>query len=806
MKKKKWIALLMLSTLSVAAQAATVPGNETGNELADSSRIHDIDEVVVVSQPKEVFRLRHQPVSSSSFSAGELSQLGVQDLRELSAYVPSFVMPVYGSRYTSSMYIRGIGSRVNSPAAGIYVDGMPIQSKSAFNFHTYELDRIDILRGPQGTLYGMNTEGGLVRMYSKNPFNYQGTDLNLSLGTHLWRKAEVAHYNKVSDKLAFSIAGFYDGQDGFFKNLATGEKADDFDEGGGKLRLLIRPDSRWSADITADYQYVRQNGFPYGLMTNLDDGGSTTQDPNTNHQGNYRRNMLNTGLALTFNGRGYDFNSTTTYQYMKDYMLMDIDYMPEDYMHMEQRQFQNAFTQEFSFKSRNNSRWHWTLGAFFAGQWLKTNAPVYFDPAMNGFLSKTITDYAYYGMLNSMAARMGMEAAAATIARAGGCQIDMQVATIPGIFRTPQYNLGFYHESNIDLTSRLTATLGLRYDWSYAAIDYLTSARATLSEDVMGVHVDATVNSFLADRRHNHFDQLLPKAGLSYRIDNNDSRVYATVSKGYRAGGYNIQMFSDILQTELQGAAQSARGVMNIGHDATAYDNIARTIAYKPETSWNYETGAHLNLFNNTVLFDLAAFYMQVSNQQLSVMADNYGFGRMMVNAGKSYSCGIETSIRGRAFDNHLDWAVSYGYTHAVFKEYVDSVKVNGHNEFVTYKDKKVPFVPEHTLAANADYRFDLNGTTLRAITVGANAAAQGKTYWDEANTYYQKLYTTLGVHVDLDFQFSGVGCLLSFWGRNLTDSKYNTFAVQSGATGETLTFAQRGNPLQLGMDVKLRF
>ena len=88
-------------------------------------------------------------------------------------------MPEYGSRYTSSMYMRGIGSRVNSPAVGMYVDGMPIQSKSAFNFHTYDIDRVDVLHGPQGTLYGMNTEGGLIRLYSKNPFEYQGTDLKL---------------------------------------------------------------------------------------------------------------------------------------------------------------------------------------------------------------------------------------------------------------------------------------------------------------------------------------------------------------------------------------------------------------------------------------------------------------------------------------------------------------------------------------------------------------------------------------------------------------------------------------------------
>ena len=147
--------------------------------------------------------------------------LNVRDLRDVSEYVPSFVMPNYGSRYTSSMYVRGIGSRVNSPAVGIYVDNIPVVNKSMFNFHTYELQRLDVLRGPQGTLYGQNTEGGLVRMYSRSPLIYQGTDVKLGFGTGLYRKAEVSHYNKVNDHLGFSLAGFYQGQQGFFDNSTT---------------------------------------------------------------------------------------------------------------------------------------------------------------------------------------------------------------------------------------------------------------------------------------------------------------------------------------------------------------------------------------------------------------------------------------------------------------------------------------------------------------------------------------------------------------------------------------------------------
>ena len=235
-------------------------------EANDTLHTYDIEEVYVYDQPKETYRLSQQPLNSTTFSRLQLNSLNTQDLRQLSAFVPSFVMPEYGSRYTSSVYMRGIGSRVNSPAVGMYVDGMPIQSKSAFNFHTYDIDRVDVLHGPQGTLYGMNTEGGLIRLYSKNPFEYQGTDLKLSLGNKFWRKAEIGHYAKLNAKTGLAISAFYDGQNGFFTNKYNGKHVDKYNEFGGKAQLLWIPNQRLNLSFVADYQYVNQNGFPYGQI------------------------------------------------------------------------------------------------------------------------------------------------------------------------------------------------------------------------------------------------------------------------------------------------------------------------------------------------------------------------------------------------------------------------------------------------------------------------------------------------------------------------------------------------------------
>lgn len=777
--------------------------------LADSSRVHDLDEVSVVRQSKEQFRLRQQALSSSMYSGEHLWRLGVRDLRELSSFVPNFVMPNYGSRYTSSIYARGIGSRVNSPAVGMYVDGVPLLSRSAYNFHQYDMERVDVLRGPQGTLYGLNTEGGLVRFYSKNPLAYQGTDITVGGGSRGWQNYELAHHVRWSDKVGLSLAGFYNRQNGFFRNEALqGARADNYQEAGGRLRLVLQPTDRWNIALLADYQWTRQNSFPYGKM----DAEGNTAPVNYNRQGTYFRNMVTTGLDVNFRANYFDFNSTTSYQFLRDNLFMDVDYLPEDFMAVRERQLQNSLTQEFTLKSRVpvGGFWRWTVGAFGGFQWLKTDAPVYFEDGMDQFLSAPVQRAMYTAMVNSFAGRFmaqGMPreqataAAQAAIERAGGVQLNMDLQTVPGLFRTPVYNLGFYHESNFDISSRLTATVGLRLDYEHVKLAYDTRATILTTAKVMGRESKVTLTDVLQNRLKDNFTQLLPKFALRYKLSDNGSNLYAVVSKGYRAGGYNFQMFSDILQTELR-ANSTQRADYTVPHTEQDYINMGKTIAYKPETSWNYEVGSHLNLFDNTVHLDVAAFLMRVNNQQLSVMAGNYGFGRVMVNAGRSQSCGVEVTLGGKAFNNRLDWNLSYGYTRAVFRTYEDSVMVNGKAQVVSYRDKRVPYVPEHTFGGCVDYTQPIATSWLKAITLGVNASGQGRIYWDAANTVSQKLYTVLGAH--MEFNFGAVR--LNLWGRNLASTSYNTFAVNSAATGKEYWFAQRGNPFQCGADLRIHF
>lgn len=807
MKRTLTAVFAVLLTMPILAD------NIDGVAPGDTARVYDIDEIVVVSQPKEHTVLRQQPLSSNVLSNTELEGLCLRDMKEISDYVPSFVMPNYGSRYTSSIYVRGIGSRVNSPSMGVYIDDIPLVNKSAFNTHTYQLDRVDILRGPQGTLYGINTEGGLVRQYTRNPMNYQGTDINLGVGSHFYRNAEVAHYAKLSDKLALSVAGFYDGTNGFFKNSFTGKRADDMNEAGGRLRLVYAPTTRLSFDWIADYQWVKQKANPYGLLD--PESGKVTGSPNHDTQSKYRRNLFNTGLAIKYQGNGFDFQSNTSYQYLNDNLLMDNDYSSIDFIVVDQNQLGNALTQEFTFKSNNASRWHWTTGAFASYQWLKTIAPNTFGSAFSSMMKSTMRlDAAevgiYNAILGSMSARMPEEAAKAAIEQAGGVNVGVSML-VPCRFHTPQFNLGIFHESNYDFNDHLTATVGLRYDFTKAKIRYNSNGDFNLLFSIMGQDALARVISVYNHEEKTDFSQLLPKFGLTYKFDRG-SNIYATVTKGYRAGGFNVQMFGDIIQNDIQGNAAAIMATANqaqqthenveqtIEQTDEKYAAILEGIKFKPEESWNYEVGTHLNLFNSKVHADVSLFYMQIRNLQLSVFTEDYGYGRKMVNAGKSYSCGAELTLRGMAADNHLSWAASYGYTHAAFKDYTTKESAKG--EVIDYKDNKVPFVPEHTFSALADYRFDIANSALKSITIGANVAGQGKIYWDEANTFDQKFYATLGAHCAADFGL----CKLNLWAKNLTDTKYNTFAFVSKATGAASYAAQRGNPIQFGVDVSFHF
>lgn len=779
----------------------------------------ELDEVVVLGQPKETRQLRRQPLSSTSFSASDVHLKGFSTIHSLADFTPSFAMPQYGSRITASPYMRGVGSRVGGAPVAMYIDGMPIMNKSAFNTYLYGVDRVDVLRGAQGTLYGQNSESGLIRFGTKSPMNYQGLDLLLSGATGGEYKIEGESYTRLSEKVTLSLGGFFHGSNGRLRNVNLHQRADSLNEAGGRLRLVLKPRHNLTFDVVTDYQHVGQVAFPYGLAV---ENGDYAAQPSTTYPNTYRRDMFRGGLNLEWQGRYVNIYSTTSYQYLKDDMFMDLDYLAADYVSLHQKQLHNAITEELVFRSSDrqnaNRDYQWVAGVFGSYQWLKTVAPVYFGSAITTPISTGIRNAMYNAMVQSMkqaylARGMSDEDATAAaeqmIEQRGGVSMYTTMDT-PGRFHTPEYNVALYHESTYRLLPRLTVVAGLRYDYSHVNLRYDTKSSMAMTANVMGTEATYVLHSLLKRSISNHFSQLLPKIGLTYTSDSRGSNLYALISKGYRAGGYNMQIFSDVLRKELNDNSSNAmRGSYEVEHSDEDYRNIAQTISYKPEVSWNYEAGLHQNITlcrqtGDKLRFDASVFFMQVKNQQLSVLAGNYGYGRSMVNAGRSNSCGLEMSLEGLMLNTRLLWGLNYSYTHAMFRNYTDEITTSTGTEMVSYKGRHIPFIPQHMLSAHAGYRIGLDKMLAKSsLFIGVNTTMQGKTYWNETNTRWQSMYALLGANALLDL---GDYVQVALWARNITKTKYNTFLVESSAAGEPQGFAQRGIPRQIGIDVRFHF
>ena len=178
-----------------------------GNVLAedlDTLKVVDVEEVLVIAAPKENRKLREQPTAVTLLSQKDMRATQVGSIKNLTGLVPNMFIPDYGSRLTSAVYIRGIGSRINTPSIGLYVDNIPYIDKSAFDFNYSDIERIDVLRGPQGTLYGRNAMGGLIKIHTKSPFSYQGTDLRMGAATHNAYNASVTHYHRTSEPVSYT--------------------------------------------------------------------------------------------------------------------------------------------------------------------------------------------------------------------------------------------------------------------------------------------------------------------------------------------------------------------------------------------------------------------------------------------------------------------------------------------------------------------------------------------------------------------------------------------------------------------------
>lgn len=204
-------------TGAAGAAGAAASGVGAAAELRDSVLLGE----VVVQSFKEEKRLKEVPASLTVLRAGDVKKRALLSIKELSSSIPNVFFPEYGSKLTSPFYIRGIGSKL-TPSVGVYVDGIPYFEKSTFEVDLADVSRIELLRGPQGTLYGRNTMGGILNVYTRNPLDRPGMNAELLTGTYGQRQLSGSVYGRVYEGVStvgYGLSLRYRHQDGFFTNV-----------------------------------------------------------------------------------------------------------------------------------------------------------------------------------------------------------------------------------------------------------------------------------------------------------------------------------------------------------------------------------------------------------------------------------------------------------------------------------------------------------------------------------------------------------------------------------------------------------
>lgn len=659
-----------------------------------------LSEVTVVEFKKTKENLATNSVSI--VDSGFVNRHELQSITELTAVVPNFYMPEYGSKQNTPVYIRGVGAKTKGSAVGFYVDGIPHFENSSFDVDMSNIASVTVFRGPQGTLYGRNAIGGIINVSTVSPLAYQGTQFKLGYGSHNDALFQFSHYNKLGSKVGYSVAGGYHYNDGFHRNMFTNKYADQLKDAYGRVALVWLLDNKWFLRVNSMLDYSNQGGYPYGKYNRLT---GETEPVNYNRYSSYRRLLSTSGLNIRYAGENVSFSSQTAFQYIRDRQGIDQDFTSNDTYFVKNRLKQTMLSQEFILKSNNSSRYQWLWGAFAMTQHINNTVETQYITKDNAF---------------------------------------------PTHYRIPVNALAIYHQSTIKLFSGFSFIAGLRWDYENSTLKYL---RETYQLSTDGARTEVkNVNSSL------HFNQITPKFALQYQDERNNNSYYFSVTRGYKAGGFN-QTFQKEEET-----------------------------SFGPEYNWNYELGGKVHLLKDKLYAEAALYYIDWRQQQVNQTVP--GVGNVIHNAGHSSSKGFELALNSSPLKN-LSIALSYGYTYAKFIEYQKSAKLN-------YSGNMLPMVPRNTLSCSASYALYPSSTSfIDKIVLTAGLTGIGKIYWAEDNEVAQNFYALLNAKISITSGIFTWEC----WGKNITDTHYNTYCFKSSAD-----YAQVGKPAYFGTSLLVKF
>ena len=720
---------------------------------------------VQITAIKQGSQLRREAVAASILSGRTLEMQGVSAIKDVMTDIPNLFMPDYGSRTTSSIYVRGMGTRIDQPVVGMTVDNVALADKNLYDTELPDIERIEFLRGPQATLYGRNTMGGIINVYTLSPLTYQGLRLRADYGSRNSFRVAASTYNRLREKFGFSVSAQYAHCDGYWRNTYDNSLCDKENSGSFRTKFQYR-EGALSIDNTLAFSMVEQGGYPYQYIGSPNPSKHREELVGRicyNEPCSYERLAVNDGLSIRYDFGKFSLASITSYQYMNDKMHIDNDFLPEYYFTLEQRKQQHHIAEDFVLRSKEEGKYRWLVGVYGFFKREKMQAPVTFGATGIDRL-----------ILDNINANSGYDGEYRWGDAEGNGADEM---LLDSRFLTHNSGVAAYHRSELHL-GRWRLALGLRLDYELVQMQYNTAANTAYTVFPPDPSLQPTtipLNLSDSDVLSRGFLEFLPSFSVSADLDEaGRNMLYLSASKGYKAGGFNTQMFSEVLQRRLQNEMGLHREM-----------DIEKLCAYNPEHSYNVELGGHFATRNGVFTADAALFYIECLDQQLTIFPDENSTGRMMTNAGRTRSFGAEISATARLAKT-LVLKGSYGYTNAKFREFVSGGK--------NYAGNYIPYAPKNSLSLRLMQTVPFTSRWIDRMILGIGVTGAGRIYWNEANDVSQPFYALL----DASVRFEGKRWAVDLWCKNATNTKYDVFYFESMGN----RFLQRGRPMAGGVRV----
>ena len=353
------------------ASYANEPVISTPTPLDSVWMKYSLDDVVVMGI-KERSKLRFEPISSTSLGVNQLQLSNVTSMKEVIGMVPNFIMLDRDTPHTSSILVRGIGSKLNS-AVVVYVDGVPHFEKNAFEVSFNDLEHLEFLRGPQATTFGRNAMGGVILMQTRSPFKYQGNKLRVGYGRFNEIRVDASRLARVGTHWAYAITGNYQHQGGYLVNSFDGSPADKADKGGVNAKLEYSPNENTLYRLTQSVDYVKQGAFTYGKVDM-----ETMKVPtiSLDHPSEYTRLIYDGGLSASYHADKFLLKGQLSSHFVNARYDVDQDGSPADAAFALQKERQRFLSQELSMIGKNEGWYNWNLGLFAFQQQINRDVDV----------------------------------------------------------------------------------------------------------------------------------------------------------------------------------------------------------------------------------------------------------------------------------------------------------------------------------------------------------------------------------------------------------------------------------------------